>query len=234
VFGETGITPSDRTRREIRSQGLTLQSFLVDERVVTTLGWRTDKNRSRNSGGATIDSATGLVTYDNLNTWGEFTERQGSTKTKGIVVKPFRGWSRIDRWAESAVGLGSHFADFVRSLNFHYNEADTFQPARAQYNLFGELLPDPQGTGKDYGVSFTLLKGKFVARLNRYENSQSFSRGRRCRHRGYPREPHRLRQRRVQSRGPGHDLGLHPAPRVDRAAAARGSLQVHGTAGRIH
>ena len=176
VFGETGVTPTNRTRREIRSQGLTLQSFLADERIVTTLGWRTDKNRSRNSNGAAVDPTTGFLTYDALNTWGQFTERQGSTKTKGIVVKPFRNWGPLDRLA-GGPGASGFFADFVQSLTAHYNESDTFQPAAAAYNLFGELLPDPQGRGKDYGFSFSLLRGKFVARVSKYENTQRFSRG---------------------------------------------------------
>lgn len=176
VFGETGVTPTNQTRREIRSQGLTVQSFLLQDRVVTTLGWRTDKNRSRVSNGAAVDPTTGFVTYDALEIWGPFAERQGSTKTRGIVVKPFRGWNRIDAWAEGA-GASSHLGDFVRSLTAHYNESDTFQPAAAAYTLFGELLPDPRGTGKDYGIGFSLLKGKFVAKINRYENNQVYSRG---------------------------------------------------------
>jgi outer membrane receptor protein involved in Fe transport len=176
VFGETGVTPSNQIRREIRSRGMTLQSFLLQDRVVTTLGWRRDKNRSRNSNGAAVDPTTGFVTYDALEIWGPFAERQGSTKTRGVVVKPFRGWNRIDAWADGS-GLSSHAGDFVRSLAFHYNESDTFQPAAAAYDLFGELLPDPRGTGKDYGVSFSLLKGRFVAKINRYENNQRYSRG---------------------------------------------------------
>ncbi|MBL9188469.1 MAG: TonB-dependent receptor plug domain-containing protein [Opitutaceae bacterium] len=176
VFGETGVQPSNQIRREIRSQGLTLQSFFADDRIVTTFGWRFDKNRSRNSGAASIDPTNGFLNYAPLETWGLFTERQGSTKTRGVVVRPFRGWAGLDRRAEGG-GLAGHFADFVRSLNVHYNSADTFQPAAAQYNLFGELLPDPQGKGKDYGVSFSLLKGKFVAKINKYDNKQQFSRG---------------------------------------------------------
>ncbi len=173
VFGETGFTPSTRTRREIRSRGLTLQSFLIDERVITTLGWRNDKNRSRDSSGAVVDPTTGLLDYSPLNTWNLFTEKQGSTKTRGIVLKAFRNWAALERRVEA----GNLFADFVRSLTVFYNDSDTFQPANAQYNLVGELLPNPQGKGKDYGVSFSLFSGKFVAKINRYDNKQQFARG---------------------------------------------------------
>mgnify|MGYP001545623054 CR=1 FL=1 len=74
-------------------------------------------------------------------------------------------------------GASGFVGDFVRSPTFHYNESDTFQPANAAFDLFGDLLPDPQGQGKDYGLSFSLFKGKFVTRINKYENSQVFSRG---------------------------------------------------------
>jgi outer membrane receptor protein involved in Fe transport len=177
VFGETGITPSNRTRREIRSRGLTLQSFLLDERLVTTFGWRNDKNRSRTSSGATVNPATGFIDYTPLNNWNAFTERQGSTKTKGAVLKPFRGWKFIDERAERGSGFASGVFDFLRSVNFSYNESDTFQPAAAAVNLFGELLPDPRGEGKDYGIRFSVFGGKFSASINHYETKQLFTRG---------------------------------------------------------
>ncbi|MDO8543234.1 MAG: hypothetical protein Q7S40_22590, partial [Opitutaceae bacterium] len=173
VFGETGFAPSNRTRREIRSRGLTLQSFFADDRIVTTLGWRRDKNRSRNSFDAIVNPTTGLLDYSPLEQWNLFTEKQGPTKTRGIVLKPFRNWAALDRRADA----GGLFADFVRSVSVFYNDSDTFQPADARYTLFGELLPNPQGKGKDYGVAFSLFQGKFVAKINRYDNKQQFARG---------------------------------------------------------
>lgn len=153
TFGETGFAPSNRDQRVIKTRGLVMQNFLWKGRIVTTAGWRTDQNNSRNSGGATVDPATGLVEYSQLANWDDWTTREGSTKTKGVVVKPFR-------W-----------------LNLHYNESDSFQPANAQYTLFGDLLPNPTGTGEDYGFTLNLFNNKLIARVNKYENFQLNSRG---------------------------------------------------------
>jgi hypothetical protein len=92
---------SNRTQQEIRSRGGVLQSFFLDERVVTTVGTRRDKNRSRDSNGAVIDPATGFYSYAPLNVWQNWEEQQGTTSTRGIVVKPFRGWSMLDRRADN-------------------------------------------------------------------------------------------------------------------------------------
>ncbi|HVS53456.1 MAG TPA: TonB-dependent receptor plug domain-containing protein [Opitutaceae bacterium] len=152
VIGEGGITPSNRTRREIRTISLATQNYFLDDRVVTTFGWRRDKNRSRDSNGATVDPTTGLLNYDALKIWGPWLEKSGDTKTAGVVVKPLH-------W-----------------LYLHYNRSDSFQPATTQYNLFGEVLPNPTGKGRDYGFTLSLLDGKLNLKLNHYDTSQKNSR----------------------------------------------------------
>lgn len=166
---------SNRNVREIRSRGGVLQSFWLGERVVTTVGTRRDRNRSRDSNTATVDPATGLYTFAPLSVWQNWSEQQGTTSTRGIVVKPLRGWAFMDRAAESGGALG-FLADIARSTSLYYNKATTFQPAVTAYSLFGELLPTPTGEGKDYGVSFN-LGGKLSVRINRYQNAQRNARG---------------------------------------------------------
>lgn len=166
---------SNRNQREIRSRGAVLQSFWAGERIVTTVGTRRDRNRSRDSNQAVIDPTTGFYTFDPLEVWNSWSEQAGTTNTRGIVVKPLRGWSFMDHAAEQG-GVAGFLADVARSTNVYYNKAQTFQPAATAYNLFGELLPSPTGDGKDYGVSFN-LGSKLVVRINRYENSQTNSRG---------------------------------------------------------
>jgi outer membrane receptor protein involved in Fe transport len=152
TIGESGITPSNRTRREIRTESLTTQNYFWSDRIVTTFGWRKDKNRSRDSNGATVDPATGLLNYDALKIWGPWLETAGNTKTAGVVVKPF-SW-----------------------LDFHFNKSDSFLPATTQYNLFGEVLPNPTGTGRDYGFTLIMFSGKLNLKVNHYDTFQKNSR----------------------------------------------------------
>ncbi len=152
TIAEAGVTPSNRTRREIRTLSATTQNFFLKDRLVTTFGWRQDKNRSRDSNGAVVDPATGFLDYSPLETWGPWFEKAGTTRTSGAVIKPLT-------W-----------------LNAHYNQSDSFLPANTQFNLFGEVLPNPTGTGKDYGLTFSLLQGKLVFKINRYNTLQINSR----------------------------------------------------------
>ncbi len=175
VFGEAAYI-SNRTEREIRSRGAVLQSFLFDERIVTTFGARRDKNRSRDSLGAAVDPASGLYTYAPLQTWGNWFEQSGPTETRGVVLKPFRGWNWIEQPAGRG-GAGGFLADLLRHGSIYYNEGDTFQPAATQYNLFGEPLPNPRGDGKDYGINLSLFDRRLNLRINRYDNAQRYSRG---------------------------------------------------------
>lgn len=151
-IGEAGITPTTRTRREIRTIGFASQNFFIKDRVVTTFGWRRDRNRSRDSAGAVIDPTTGFIDYSPLRTWGQWLEKAGTTKTAGVVVKP------------------------TKLFYLHYNQSDSFQPAATAYNLIGDVLPNPTGKGKDYGITLNLFDGKFVMKLNRYDTFQNNSR----------------------------------------------------------
>jgi outer membrane receptor protein involved in Fe transport len=176
TIGETGVTPSNRTRREIRTQSATMQNFFFGDRLVTTFGVREDKNRSRDSNGAVVDATTGLLDYSPLRVWGPWLEKSGKTKTAGGVIRPFRDLGFIERTARDGGGAARFLAQTVRSISAHYNKSDSFQPAVTQYNLFGDVLPNPTGTGKDYGVSFNLFDNRLYLRVNRYQTLQKDSR----------------------------------------------------------
>ena len=144
-------TPAERV---IRTRGVSYQGFFWGDRIVPTLGVRRDSQSGRASIGGEMVPATGFPNPTNLfDAWGSWTKQQGTTTTAGLVVKPLP-------W-----------------LYFHYNKADSFRPAEIAYNLFGEQLPNPTGTGKDYGLTLTALKGKLVLRYNQYETDENDKRG---------------------------------------------------------
>jgi outer membrane receptor for ferric coprogen and ferric-rhodotorulic acid len=150
-------------KNEIRSRGIIWQGYLFNNRVIPTIGWRRDKNRTVNNVTVPL-RADGFLDESYLDIYQtNWFESAGPTKTKGVVVVPFAGWNWLDRRAAT-----SGFWDTIRSLRFHYNESDSFQPAPLARNLFGEALPDPKGNGKDYGFSFSALDGKVYVRVNRY------------------------------------------------------------------
>ncbi len=176
TIGEAYVPSTARQENIIRTYGGVMQNHLFDDRIVTTLGMREDSNFNRNFASTTInpDGITPNYASDDTspNNW---FRRDGKTKTYGAVVKPLRNWSFIDRQAENGTGLAHHAAQFLRSLNFHYNHADSFIPATIAQTLNLRLLPNPSSVGHDYGVAFNLLD-KFVLRFNVYETKQINSR----------------------------------------------------------
>jgi hypothetical protein len=147
---------SGYSRSLLRTQGAVLQSHLFRDRIVTTFGLRKDRTFNHGAAdpvffygpdGITLDYSS----LDRLDDDG-WIRNQGTTKTAGVVVKP-KPW-----------------------LYLHYNQSDSFQPANLAVGQFLNPLPNPTGEGKDYGFSLNLLKGKLVARVNRYETTQFNSR----------------------------------------------------------
>ena len=153
TIADLPITGTNSTRVEVRTLSATLQSFFLNDRVVVTSGIRRDRQRTRQSNGNAFDPARGVITNDGLKIWNPWVDQSGDTKTYGVVVKPLR-------W-----------------LNVFYNHSDSFAPAPSLQTLFGDPLPNPKGTGKDYGVSFTALDNKLSVKINRYQANDLNSRG---------------------------------------------------------
>lgn len=147
------------TRNSNRAHQLTdsittgVQSSLLGGRIVPTLGFRRDKNESKANVTLPIDPATGLLIPDGLNSFGPTQVLYGNTRTAGVVVKPFKGFSLT------------------------YGQSRNFSPAAYRVDIFGNALPLPTGKGKDYGVRFALKENRLVFGVNFFETSAANARG---------------------------------------------------------
>lgn len=141
---------------DIESMSATMQSFFLEGKVVTTLGYRDDKVSEV---GVTSENArmesTGNVSLDR-ELWGiadaNVAEISESTVSKGIVVHPLK-------W-----------------LSAHYNESENFVVSAPKTNILGERIPGSSGAGKDYGFSLRLLEDKLNVKVNWFETAQQNSR----------------------------------------------------------
>jgi len=159
-------------KQQIRTRGLIWQGFLWDDRIIPTMGWRRDKSRTVSNVTVPLGS-DGYFDTHFLDVYpSNWLEISGPTNTKGVVVNPLKGWKNIEDRANN----GNFLMDVARSVRFHYNESDSFQPVPTATNLFGAVLPNPSGTGKDYGISFSAFSGKVNVRINRYETLDQNSR----------------------------------------------------------
>lgn len=158
------IFSGNTKERELRTEGLVWQGYFWKDRIIPTFGWRRDRPRDRqsrnlNSNPTQATTTIDPVTHEHDLKWvyvfpstTRWVELPGSTKTRGVVVKPF-SW-----------------------VSLSYNEADSFQTADIAYDIFANPLPNPSGKGKDYAATFNLLKNKLTLKLNHYETTQKNSR----------------------------------------------------------
>lgn len=188
VFADNG---SYKSYREVKSKNFAAQSYLFNNRLVTTLGIRRDEYRSRRTTTGQLtnddlsvkeaaltatqifDPRTGRVaSYDRImNRWNRWDKLSGDTKTYGGALHPLQGWSFIERPASQ----GSILADFLRGMTLYFNKSDNFNPpATFQTDYFNKPLPKPTGRGRDLGVGFAMFNNKLVARLNWF-TTESFN-----------------------------------------------------------
>jgi hypothetical protein len=143
---------TSKTQQQVWSYAGSLQDYLIDDRLVLTFGQRHDYERNRTTLGLVGDPTTGLTDLDNLSQYASWVNADGITRQAGGVL-------HITKW-----------------LSVHYNQSANFQVASLGEDLFGNVLPNPSGTGKDYGVSVSLLDDKLVAEMNWYKSNAANSR----------------------------------------------------------
>jgi hypothetical protein len=184
VFSNAG---SFKTQREVKGRQFALQSFLWQDRLISTLGWRRDDYRARiTTTGAIarvdgtvvepaltdarlyLSNSTGEVNRDLvMNRWNRWDKLSGETKTLGAAFRPLRGLA----FARQAGGEGSPLSELLQGLTFYYNQSDNFNPPSTfQTDYFKNPLPKPTGKGRDGGFGVSLFGNKLVGRLNWYEN----------------------------------------------------------------
>lgn len=162
---------------ELRTLGGALQSYFWKERLVTTVGYRKDEQRTRSTSAPVIDATTGFGTIPvpNLDSYGSWSDRDGATATYQGVLRPFRGTSFTDNHRNRG-GADGFFANLLEGFQVHYSYADSFKPEAPAYNLYGQELENQHGIGRDWGFSIRTPDNKFVARVSWFKTEQTGAR----------------------------------------------------------
>jgi hypothetical protein len=179
AFADNG---SSVQQREVKSSNFAIQSNFLDDRLVTTFGWRHDDYRARKTTTgiiSTVDGTqlapaltaaqiyhtnNGYADYDMvMNRWNRWDKLSGQTRTLGGAARPLKDLSFVRRM----VGENSFANDFLQGLTFYLNTSSNFNPPAAfQTDYFGKPLAKPTGTDREFGVGFSILGNKLVARIN--------------------------------------------------------------------
>ncbi|MBK1875221.1 TonB-dependent receptor plug domain-containing protein [Pelagicoccus mobilis] len=130
------------TLRKLEGKMAVFQSRWLNNRLITTFGFREDKeetyqNIRKKSGELPFDTSYPEVP-DELT----YPVADGTTQTTGAVYKA-NDWLRI-----------------------FYNKSDSFQPQSNLHDYFNNPVPPADGVGEDIGFMLDLMDGKFFARAS--------------------------------------------------------------------
>lgn len=175
TLGRAGITEGTAgtfsVLNLIKTRGGMIQSTLLDDRIVATFGKRSDENRNKAQRPSFLKANGYEFDYAMMDGWvGDWALRSGDTKTSGIVVKPFRGWSFIEK-SRASGGASGFVSQLLGGMTAYYNKSDSFRPDSPAISILLNELPNPTSEGKDYGFSIN-LGNKFVLRANKYTTNQ--------------------------------------------------------------
>ena len=148
------IVSESLNRQVTDSEAYVHQAYFFErEWLVGTWGRRTDKVTSY--GGSSSRDSRNLIDLASrqLNSSPSGTPFEATTETFGGVL---------------------HVPEFVPlpdgvDLSFHWGESENFQISAPRINVFGSLIPPPQGTTTDEGFSVGLFENKFYMKFNWYE-----------------------------------------------------------------
>ncbi|MDI1336006.1 MAG: TonB-dependent receptor [Lacunisphaera sp.] len=166
------------TKTTLKTIGGVMQNHLLSDRLVVTLGARYDQVSTQfgNPGNPVNNyiNADGITfNYDATDGWAAARNSNGGRTTNvQFVARPF-----VDTPVVSKLNsMDHHFvADLLSGLSVNANRSNSFLPLNPAQDLFKNILPNPTGTDKSWGLGLNLFDGKLVIRATRYDNLQKNS-----------------------------------------------------------
>ncbi|MEO6245060.1 MAG: hypothetical protein ABIQ12_06460, partial [Opitutaceae bacterium] len=160
--GTGAITPGfiaqqglNMSSSNVKTYALATQSFFWKDRIVVTHGIRKDENtswRGTVSDFASLRDAAGFAPSGD-----------------GIDVRKFLPGARRERTGRTfSRGLVFHALPW---MSFSYNTSTNFKVNDSNLNVYGDLLPNPEGEGKDYGVKLSFFDRRLFMEFTYYTNS---------------------------------------------------------------
>ena len=151
-FGEA-FGGDNLIEEEIDSYAVVAQSYLLDDVIVGTVGFRSDE---------VVQLLYNTPTIDNLGRSIPSRLKEGGASETRV---------KAERWSWGVVG---HLPDRIRlpfgsKPSLHYSESSNFQPVAGLVDYKNRPIGSPNGETTEKGVSLSMFGGKLFARLNFYE-----------------------------------------------------------------
>ncbi|HEY1794389.1 MAG TPA: TonB-dependent receptor plug domain-containing protein [Opitutaceae bacterium] len=160
------LTAADQTMRETQSWSGSWQGFLLDDALVTTLGWRYDEVATK---GVTAQPLLGGTSRGALNLSPAVYDLPDYFPTNAI----FRDHS-------TSGGLVLHLNKLLEqhdilpiNISLSYDKSGNFQVENVRRDIYGNPIDNPTGNTKEYGILLSTKDDRFSLRVTKYDTMET-------------------------------------------------------------
>ena len=135
-------------KENVDSDALALQSHFLRNHLVTTVGWREDRDDTRTSGTPALLP-------------------NGSLDESNITFQPRVSQAKRS-WTKSVVGLLPGKLPGDTEIRGFWNVSSNYNPVGQRRNIWNEEIGSPSASTEEYGVNVTTFHGKLSFKVNHY------------------------------------------------------------------
>jgi hypothetical protein len=158
-------TAASQTMRETESWSGSWQGYLLNDAVVTTLGWRYDEVATK---GATAQPEAGVLNRGALN-----------LASNAYYLPDYYPTNAIFRNHSTSGGIVVHLNDLLGLAKVHdplpfnvsltYDKSGNFEVSNVRRDIYGNPIGNPDGTTKEYGILLSTKDNKYSIRVTKYD-----------------------------------------------------------------
>lgn len=166
---------SAKSLRRTKSYAGTWQGFLWNDAIVPTLGWRYDEVRGQNVTAASVSNNRAML---NLSDGGAASSLPYALPQSATGLNSNQSYS-LYKAHSTAGGIVVHLNKlFERDLlpinvSLSYNKSNNFSVTNTRRDIYGNVIGNPSGATKEYGVLLSTKDSKYSFRAVKYETSLS-------------------------------------------------------------
>ncbi|HVU25158.1 MAG TPA: TonB-dependent receptor plug domain-containing protein [Opitutus sp.] len=158
------LTTAARSLRQTKSWAGSWQGFLWNDAIVPTLGWRYDEVSSKSATAKPVVANRGAldISPDVYKLPDAFPANQiykNHSTAGGVVV-------HLNKL------LDQH--DFLPiNISLSYNKSNNFQVTDIRHDIYGNPIPNPTGSTKEYGLLLSTKDDKYSLRIVKYDTTST-------------------------------------------------------------
>jgi hypothetical protein len=156
------LTGSQKSFRVTKSYAGSWQAYLWKDAIVATAGWRYDEVKGKGVTAAAVSSNRNILNLD-------------PTVYKLPDLYPA---NQIFKDHSTSGGIVTHLNKLFGerdplpiNISLSYNKSDNFQVTDVRRDIYGNVIGNPTGATKDYGVLLSTKDGRYSFRAVKYETS---------------------------------------------------------------